>query len=380
MNSPEVSQRLGDVELSEYFDWMRREITEGGISLPDEETSVLFAAKALQLAGRIQGIYRHLPAGLKHLLPKAAIVYQCWDLQKNLQHKSKWNHGRARGLRSVNAVAYVGQIGNSGRHHLVVADDGLKYVVTLLTRHWTETMPATEILCNELARLLGLTVPSAAVIALSPELLSAANANRKIWPPPKARYSPEFCCGFQYIDSASLGAESDAGTLRIGKAERQQLFAALVFDIWTLNLSPRRWISVREPNLRRQQVILFNHSHCLMGGAWSDFLEATFESMPAPQGIAARVTCFEDLDPALNRVFSIDLNPLWELAFQMPPAWYGHQRAIISYLLKKLEGRAWEVRRAVLHFLKAGYFVNATLVRKPARTSSITDGVCERTG
>jgi hypothetical protein len=380
MKSPEANQIQGEIEISEYFDWMRMEITQGGISLPNEETSVLFTAKALQLASRIQGIYRHLPLGLKNILPKAAIVYQCWELQKNRQQKSKWNHGRARVLRTVNAVSYVGQIGNSGSHHRVVADDGFQYVVTLLGRRWSETLPATEMLCNELARLAGLTVPSSAVVALSPELLTLADANRKTWPLPEPRHSTEFCCGFQYIDSASLGAESDAGTLRIGKAERQQLLAALVFDIWTLNLSPRRRVSVHGP-ARRQETVLMDHSHCLMGGNWSNFLGASFKTLPAPQGIGARVTKFDDLSSALRRFDSVDLNPLWELAFQMPPAWYGFERRTIAKILFKLDARGWDLRRAVDYFLTNGYFVNAKLVRKPVETSAtITDGQRERTG
>jgi hypothetical protein len=43
------------VEVSEWLDWLRRELTLGGISLPEEETAVLFIEHALHLAHRARG-------------------------------------------------------------------------------------------------------------------------------------------------------------------------------------------------------------------------------------------------------------------------------------------------------------------------------------
>lgn len=75
------------VEVSEWPDWLSRELTLGGISLPEEETAVLFIEHALHLADRAQGVYRHLPDSLRHRLITASIVYQCWGLQKRLFEK-----------------------------------------------------------------------------------------------------------------------------------------------------------------------------------------------------------------------------------------------------------------------------------------------------
>jgi hypothetical protein len=85
-----------EVELSEWFDWMRREIKQGGIDLPTEETSVLFAARAMQLSSRLRGIYRHIHNPLEHKLVQSVIVFQCWELQKQLQNSVSTSHSRER--------------------------------------------------------------------------------------------------------------------------------------------------------------------------------------------------------------------------------------------------------------------------------------------
>jgi hypothetical protein len=75
-------------------------------------------------------------------------------------------------LRGFEAIRYIQPMTDIKRHHLTEAADGFRYVVTLTSDLYTEPLPATEMIRNELARLMGLTVPSAAVVAVSPELLT----------------------------------------------------------------------------------------------------------------------------------------------------------------------------------------------------------------
>jgi hypothetical protein len=60
------------------------------------------------------------------------------------------------------------------------------------------------------------------------------------------------------------------------------------------------------------------------------------------------------------------MNPLWELAFRMPPEWYGGMRSFLSHVLDKLERRKLDLRKSTYHYLKVGYLASLELPpRKP---------------
>ena len=240
------------VETSEWFDWLRRELPLGGVRLPDEETAVWFIERALHLADRARGTYHHLPETLRYRLLKASIVYQCWEQQKSIQEKAGWKRGTGT-LAAVNAVSYVAALDTIGRHHLVDASDGFQYAITLSNRLWTETLPATELICNELARLFGLNVPGAAVVAMNPDLLRLADKSCEAFTKLKRR-SPEFCCGFRYTSPSDHSV--DQAEPRVGRYGMQQLRGALVFDIWTLNLASRSVLLARNASTGKSEVVL----------------------------------------------------------------------------------------------------------------------------
>ena len=349
-----------EVELSGWFDWMRREISLGGIDLPNEETSVLFAATAMQLASRLRATYRHPPDSLERAFIRSAIIFQCWKRQKEIKAESQW-HGIVSKLRSVDAVKILRTIGKTGRSHVVLANDGLQYVITL-SSGFEDTTPATELICNEMARALGLCVPDVAAVFLRTKLAAGAHL---AWQSGRVNvHSPEVCCGFRYLDSPpSEGSSATPRNLR-------HLIGGLVFDIWTLNLAPRHLFANFNSVTGRTESVLLDHSHCLMGSDWGDFLKCTHETLAGPQGIAAKVHRWEQLEPWLLRVGNLDMNAIWELAFQMPPSWYGNRRQVLANVLDKLGERFWDLRRSVAHYLQRGYFVNMKLPPRPSQDSS----------
>ncbi len=373
MELTDAASSLLIVETSEWFDWLRRELSLGGISLPNEETAVFFIERALHLSDRAQGTYRHLPDALRYKLIKASIVYQCWEKQREITEKAGWNRN-AIALPGVNAISYVRLLGTSGRHHLINASDGFQYAITLPARLWTETLPATEMICNELARLLGLRVPGAAVISVGWKLLQLADADRKARPEPK-RHGSEFCCGFRY-----LGPERYAGApgdLR-GRGYRKQLLGALVFDIWTLNSAPREFLPASKALTGKSGIVLFDHGHCLLGSKWNEFEDSNLRSYPSPQWAAGGVKSLDELWPWLQRASMMDLNPLWEVVSLIPPQWYGHRRAFVAGVLEKLSARRGDLIRVVQFLARNGYFPNAAIPPQTASTSREEGGTVRR--
>jgi hypothetical protein len=347
-------------EASEWFDWMRREIAEGGLNLPDEETSTLFAIKALHLSCRLRAIYRHLPAKLAVVLVRSAIIYQCWEWEKTYQQRAKWpgQHGR-HPLRVIEATRYLGK-GENSDHQIVEANDGRRYVVTVPAAHGfcSHTTAATEFLYNELARMMGLPVPDVAAIAFGSKVLREMRGGSPRTIASVKAIAPY--CGFTQVSDALLETSSlQSSAKRRGEPSHRLAIGALVLDIWTLNLAPRTWAPELSSYTGLFRATLVGNGKCFSGSEWSDFLKSDHHSLPAVQGAAATVKRFGEFDIWRKRASDLDLNPLWEVAFRMPPEWYGSNRPLLSIVLNKLGCRKWDLVRSIHNFMDVGYPLKA---------------------
>ena len=341
-----LSSALYVTEISEWFDWMRINLPLGGISLPDEETAVAFIGHAIRLANRVQGTYRHFLEPIRRKFVRSAIVYQCWELQSRLTERAGLPTHRG-ALPWISATAYLGPIGASGRHHIVEGSDGFTYVVTIPSDRWFESLCATEIICAELARLLGFFVPLSAVVTLSPESLKRADANRPEWDHATAtKYAAKPCCGFRYVEPADEISTSSSDPLPY-RANRPLLLGALAFDIWVCNFRPEKFVLRCKEGTGRSAILRFDHSGCFAGADWSRYLCRPEHVQLCPRSYLSN-SDKKQLGHWLKRIRALDMNPIWQLTFEMPPCWYGGRRANLidlvesvglrkSYLLAEIE-------------------------------------------
>ena len=335
-----VARCLEITEVSEWFDWLRRELPLGGVHLPDEETSVWLISGALRLAYRVQGIYGHLPDGLRDRLVKALVVYQCWERQHDLRERLAIPH-RMQILPTVGATGYVRPIGTSGFHHVLDANDGFRYVVTVPGGLWTDTISATEVVCNQLARLLGLVVPTPAVVVVDPELLRQCDLGMREFARPRVRNAPRRCCGFRFLEARPM--ENAASALPEGL--RGELLGALLYDLWVVNYRGGRYLLLKDDTTGKLRVGLYDHSRCLCGSAWSLFSGYSHVRLCRHVRVDR-----EDEGPIrkwLKRAKAVDFNSLWELAFEMPVSWYGNKRRSLALLLEDLAARRSSLDREV---------------------------------
>jgi len=154
-------------EISEWLNWMRRDLPAGGVELPGEDTSDLFATSAVRLAYRIRNLCRHLPASLRTKLIEAAILHQCWKHRMNLQKKLRAICAGSPAIDIAQAATLIR--GRPDGECLMEAADGCKYVVKF-PKCYGDTALATEIICLALAKQMGLPVPAASVIVVSHSL------------------------------------------------------------------------------------------------------------------------------------------------------------------------------------------------------------------
>jgi len=339
MNENDLAHLLHVVEVSEWFDWLRMELPLGAIRLPTEETLVLFTERALHLADRVQRA-RSLPDSLRHKLIKASIIYQCWELRKEARLKDRpW----VMVLREVTAISYLRPLGVSGRHHLVKGDDGCTYVITLSNGQPTDTLPATEIICTELARHLGLPVPPSAVVTVGPRILSSADANRTV-EGREERWMAESCSGFEYVDAPCVHTGYERPSRFPSWQDLRHYWGAMVFDSWVLNWRHRKYAECVDPLTGKSRLVFFDHSHCFMDADWLTASRTHWDS-----GILAHPPVHHDDDKAYLRSWcdkarSLDLNPIYEVAFRIPSQWYGGDREKVAFVVEMIERRKWDLR------------------------------------
>jgi len=365
-----VERALGVTEASEWFDWMRRQISCGGIALPREEAAVCIAEHALRLRDRIRSTYRHLPASLGERLIESVIVYQCWKLYKEQYAKTGHITLGTGTLSTIEAERYIRPVGDVWGYHLVEGHDGLRYIVTVPTGLSSETAPASEVICNRLLRVMGLIVPDVKVVIVNAALLKRDRDTRLGRGHGIVTRAPELCAGFRQNESSPLFTSAHERQPLTGRNLRD-LMGALVFDIWTLNISSRRWTAGFDDATGRIECMLAGNSGGFHGGDWAGFIGSTYKSQVAPQAVASRVKGWSQLDPWLRKASALDLNSIWELAFQMPEAWYGGCRPALAALLESLGRRQWDLSRATLHFLRLGYLPS---LKKPSFLSALDAG------
>ncbi len=315
----------------------------GGINMPTEECAVLYIGLALSMAQKVRAVYRHLPEPLRYQLVEAAVVHECWDSQRRERQRLQMP-ARRDAMYAVEAATYLGAIGNSGAHHLIEARDDFRYVITVPRGLWVETLPATEVICCEAARLLGLTVPTSAIVAVEQSLLRRIDLNCGPWGRPKRRDKFVPCCGFRYVE----GPEKAATVFdpRANKAIAAQTIGRLVFNLWVQNFRSTRLAVLHDDSLRADRIEFFDHSRCLSGADWNRFMRTAYLADACP-----RIHLTEDDDREIRRwirrVMEIDMSPLWQLVFDMPPAWYGSQRPRLAEVIETLEQRKYQLGRAI---------------------------------
>jgi hypothetical protein len=332
------------VEISEWLDWMHRKLPPGDVELPEEDTSVLFAANALRFADRIRPLCYHLPIGMRSLLIEAAILHQCWSRQQK-----QWKglpSDRNRGLRTVEGGRHIRQMSAEG-HHLMEAHDGIRYVVKFASDRRQNTL-STEAICTAVGRLMHLSEVPSFVVTIDAKLgkkLAAIGIDSF-----KDARNPGPGFGFQFVDHHT----------RVVKPKRQnsQSIGRLIFDVLTLNPNLVPALTEFCTAASGINLSLIDHAQCMMNSDWQKFRLSTYAEAIGQSAVAGSVRTFSQLEPWIRRAEHIDMHEIWNLVFHLPPQWYGGNRIALVRAVDKLSERAWILRKSIYALRQRGYFPN----------------------
>jgi hypothetical protein len=346
---PGLLKRLEEMEISEWLDWMRRELPSGGAELPSEETSVLFAANAVHIADQVQAFGARLDPNLNRTLIQASLLHQCWTRQRAMLKDVECSIVTAGKLQTCHSIEFLRKLGEDT---LMRAADGRLYRVKF-PQPERDTALATEIICLELARLMGLPVPRAAVILVNRKLAQEAGVTAKA-PLHKNGLFP--CLGLLTINNMK---ENDGNwpEARPGGKEFLYRTGMLVFNV--LVLHPMLESDILRVGGGLVKPIFLYRSHCMLEANWPRYVRATYkDQVGLPPLLVHRVRDIEELQVWVRKARNIDLNRLWELAFALPGSWYGGHRIALANVLKKIEKRIIDLPESVQYLARQGYFPN----------------------
>ena len=353
------------VRIEECLEWMKRELPLGGLPIPrSEQTCVLFAAKALELAEDA----RCYSPKQRERYAQAEIVRQCWEYQRKLQDKARRSYIiQNKVIPVVHAVKHLRRIDGESQPHLMEASDGLQYVVKFPNNPRGRVSLATEMICNEAARLMGLPVPPMVILRVDKELIRETKALRMELPHKTVQCEAGFCLGIPFIDSATstiLGRVPPE--FAHGGRNFSTLVGGLVFDIWALNTQGRQSVLFFDHTSGRHRLLFIDQSRCLSGSEWYKFCLSGDDAPVAEQPMAERIRSWRHLAPWMCRVGQVKKERLLEIAFHIPESWYGGRRGELIAVIQKLISRGGiSISGILIRLERQGYFPN---LRQPSRS------------
>ena len=339
-------------EVSEWVDWMERELMPAGIDMPGISTCFKFSASSLRLAHRIARTYRHLPNALRSRLIEGAVLHQCWRRSLELSKKGRVFTSE-RSLAVLEGQDLLGPA--EGGHKLVLASDGHEYAVRFptVTR---QLALATEVISFEIAKAFGLPTAPLALVAVDDRLAACAGfpVFRPECPAGRRGMSQRLpCLGVRRIISIGTDA-GDRPRRPLSAKARGLLVGEAVLEILTTDMG------FREPCFTAPkgfaEPVFNDYSYSFCGADWTRFLEE--EAAPASvRSWACRwVHSYQQLEHWIAKAECLDADRICEVAIKLPPSWYGTKPLMMVSVIQKLHQRSLNLRSTVVHLIDAGYF------------------------
>lgn len=239
----------------------------------------------------------------------------------------------------VDAVQHVRRMRGGAQSHLMRATDANLWVVKFKNNPQHLRVLANEMLATRLAERVGLPVPAADIVDVSPWLiehspeLNIQLAGRTLSCEPGLQF------GSRYVISPLEGRLFDMlpETL-IGSVRNLNSFAGmLALDKWTCNANGRQATFWKRSRDRKYTVTFIDQGYCFNAGEWS-FPDSPLRGVYARNWVYSGITGWESFEPWLTSIEEIDISVVAECANSVPPEWYGDlddMDKLIAALMKR---------------------------------------------
>ena len=253
---------------------------------------------------------------------------------------------------AVVAVQAIRRMRGGAQSQLMLGADGHLWVVKFQNNPQHRRVLANELIATRLAEAIGLTVPKSDVVEVSDWLIR----NSPGMVVELGRGARELCTaglqfGSQFVGGLMPGQVVDyLPEPQMEEVRNLAEFAGiLALDKWTGNCNGRQAVFERRPRERKYRAVFIDQGYCFNAGEWN-FPDSPLRGVFPRNQVYARVTGWDSFEPWLSRIEGFDAGPLWGVAEEVAPEWYGGDLSTIERLMEQLLVRRGRVRELIGSF------------------------------
>jgi CheY-like chemotaxis protein len=234
----------------------------------------------------------------------------------------------------LHLVEHFRALRGGSQPRLMRASDGHLYVVKFQDNPQGSRVLANELLASRLAQQLGLPVPQAEVLELSPKLAEPLYFETPTGP---RRISPGLHVGIRLVISPLEGRIYDfLPQAYVDQICNPEDFAGIqLFDLWTCNRDMRQAVYWKRSQQKKFTVTFIDHGHCFGGPDWKFPTSFKADSLPSADEGGSWLAKLDSLPPDL----------IFRLVHEIPPEWYSNDKGGLCDMLARLVVRRVDLRR-----------------------------------
>jgi len=225
------------------------------------------------------------------------------------------------------------------------ADDGHYYVVKFQNNPQHIRVLANELLATRIAERIGLPVPIAEVIDVSPWLIENTSELRMRTGSSTVPCQPGLSLAMRFVIGPLEGQVFDyLPAAALDRVRNLESFAGmLAFDKWTCNTNGRQAVFWKKTREKKYTATFVDQGYCFNAGDWN-YPDSPLRGVYPRNEVYAGIRGWESFEPWLSRIENMDPQALWEMAEAIPPEWYGAALEDLEQLVEQLIARRQRVR------------------------------------
>ena len=229
---------------------------------------------------------------------------------------------------------------------LMRCSDGGFYVVKFPGNPQGNRILVNELICTNLARLLGLPAPAGKIIEIDSSIIHLNKITTE-WSFGSRPSSAGLGFGSRHPGNRTL-IFTRVPEARMSDVEnRHDLAGIFLFDLWTSNLDPRELLFFRQPDAWGMRACMIDSGNCFRGTSWTFHNIYRVPQHPNPHYFSW-ITDTKSFEPWLSRIEKLDKTFILDAYLPIPPEWYGLDLPFLKKLLWHLNNRR-NCLRGVLH-------------------------------
>jgi hypothetical protein len=253
---------------------------------------------------------------------------------------------------AVVAVQAIRKMRGGAQSQLMLGADNNLWVVKFQNNPQHVRVLANELIATRLAAAVGLSVPAAEVIDVSPWLTAhTVDMSFELGHGRRERCMPGLHFGSRFVGGLLPGQVVDyLPEQQLDEVRNLGEFAGmLALDKWTGNCNGRQAVFTRKARERRYKATFIDQGFCFNAGEWT-FPDAPLRGVYPRNRVYAGVTGWHSFEPWLSLIEGMATEIFSGIAETVPPEWYGGDFADLDRLMKQLLHRRSRVRELIVSF------------------------------